>query len=72
MKRTIENVSVGLERLSAMLTVFGAYASWNKCETDEAIVSAHVINNAYDMMADYADMLAKQLDSISSEKSDDL
>lgn len=64
MKRTADDIIVGLERLSAMITVFGTFASWHKCENTDSVVTPMVMNNAYDMMADYAEMLEEQLTDI--------
>lgn len=57
----VNDVVAGLERLSAMLTVFGTYASWNACESDDSVVTPQQMNLAYDMMSDYAGMLGERL-----------
>lgn len=64
MKRDIDNVMEGLDYLSAMLTVFGTYASQYPCETDDAEVSPHIRLMAYDLMADYASILREQLEDL--------
>ena len=69
MKMDIDDITVGLDRLSAMITVFGTYASWNRCETDDVTIAPHVVNNAYDMIADYARMLGEQLQELEYPKS---
>ena len=69
MKMDTDDVIVGLERLSAMISVFGTYASWNKCGGDDLPVAPHVMNEAYDMIADYARMLGEQLQELEYPKS---
>lgn len=64
MKRDTDDIMAGLDRLSAMLTVFGTYASWHECETEDAKVSPIIMTEAYDMMSDYAQMLREQLQDI--------
>ena len=63
-KRDVDDIIVGLHRLSAAITVFGTYASWHKCESDEAVISKAYMNSAYDALADYAEMLGEQLSAI--------